>query len=108
MEAQMRVAFVLLAVLLNSLATGWRTVTIAGTGEAGYSGDNGPGGEARGNNPLGIARGPDGALYVCEVGNHVIRRIATDGTISTVAGSGKAGYSGDGGSPTLAQLNEPY
>jgi streptogramin lyase len=108
MEVQMRVAFVLLAVFLNSLATGWRTLTVAGTGEAGYSGDNGPAAQARVNNPYGIARGPDGALYVCEVGNHVIRRIASDGTISTVAGSGKPGYSGDGGSANLAQLNEPY
>ena len=92
-----------------STATGaWRTATVAGTGEAGYSGDNGPATQARINNPFGIVCGPDRALYVCEVGNHIIRRIGPDGIISTVAGSGKPGYSGDGGSAKQAGLNEPY
>lgn len=82
--------------------------TFAGTGEAGYSGDGGPAAKAQLNNPFGIVRGPDKALYVCDTGNHVMRRIAPDGTITTVAGTGKAGYSGDGGPATAAQLNEPY
>lgn len=85
-----------------------RIATFAGTGEKGYAGDGGPAREARLDNPFGIVRGPDGALYVCDVGNHVIRRVARDGTISTVAGTGKAGYSGDGGPATKAALNEPY
>ena len=83
--------------------------TLAGTGTAGYSGDGGPASAARINNPYGLSIGPDGALYVCEIGNHVIRR--TDlktGVISTVAGNGKMGYSGDGGPATQASLNEPY
>ena len=82
--------------------------TVAGTGHRGFSGDGGPATAARLDNPFGVARGPDGALYVCEVGNHCIRRIAPDGTISTVAGTGRRGYSGDGGPATAAQLNEPY
>jgi DNA-binding beta-propeller fold protein YncE len=86
----------------------WSTATLAGNGAAGYSGDQDPATQARLANPYGVARGPDGALYVCEVDNHVIRRITSDGVISTVAGSGKRGYSGDGGPALQAMLNEPY
>jgi DNA-binding beta-propeller fold protein YncE len=60
------------------------------------------------NNPFAIGRGPDGALYVCDVDNHRIRRIAQDGTISTFAGSDTKGFSGDGGPATKATLNQPY
>src|SRR5262245_57961843 len=82
--------------------------TIAGTGQAAYGGDDGPAVAARMNNPFGLVRGPDGALYVCEAMNHVVRRIAPDGKISTAAGTGKKGYSGDGGYALLAEMNEPY
>lgn len=85
-----------------------RITTMAGTGVSGFSGDGGPAKLAQVGNPYGLVRGPDGALYVCEVDNHIIRRIATDGRISTVAGSAKRGYSGDGGAATNALLNEPY
>jgi streptogramin lyase len=60
------------------------------------------------NNPYGLVRGPDGALYVCEAMNHVVRKIEPDGKISTAAGTGKKGYSGDGGYALLAEMNEPY
>ena len=80
----------------------------AGTGVGGYAGDGGPASAARLDQPYGIARRPDGALYICDAGNHVIRRVAADGRIVTVAGTGTAGYSGDGGPATRAQLNEPY
>jgi sugar lactone lactonase YvrE len=82
--------------------------TFAGTGVAGYSGDGGKADTARLNNPFGVVRGPDGALYVCDTGNHRVRRIDRDGVITTVAGNGKAGYAGDGGAATAARLNEPY
>src|SRR3989442_14438706 len=90
------------------LAAAWQMTTIAGTGQAGYSGDGGPALQAQLNNPFGLVRGPDGALYFCDVGNHVVRKIARDGVISTVAGTGKAGYAGDGGPASAAALNEPY
>src|SRR5437763_15472423 len=83
--------------------------TFAGTGQKGFSGDGGPATRAQLNNPYGIVRGPDGALYICDVDNHAIRRVAKDGTISTVAGTpGKKGYAGDGGPATAALMNEPY
>jgi len=74
----------------------------------GYSGDGGAAVKAQLNNPYGLARGPDGGLYICDMDNHRIRRVAKDGTITTVAGTGKRGYAGDGGPPLQAELNEPY
>jgi len=82
--------------------------TFAGAGPAGYAGDGGQATKAQLNNPFGIARGPDGALYVCDSMNHVIRKIDRNGVITTVAGVGKKGYSGDGGPASAAALNEPY
>lgn len=82
--------------------------TFAGTGAKGFSGDRGPASAAQLADPNGIARGPDGALYVCDTMNHRIRKVGRDGTITTVAGSGEKGYAGDGGPALAAKLNEPY
>ena len=92
------------------LSAGPKTVaTIAGTGVAGFSGDGGPGVAGQVNNPYGLVIGPDGALYFCEVGNHRVRRLdMKTHRLSTVAGTGTKGYSGDGGPATGAALNEPY
>ena len=88
---------------------GQSVVTIAGTGTAGFSGDGGPGTQAQINNPYGLVTGPDGALYFCEIGNHRVRRLdLKTHAISTAAGSGEKGYSGDGGPALRAALNEPY
>ena len=93
----------------SAFADGQTTVTIAGTGTAGFSGDGGPGTQAEINNPYGLVTGPDGALYFCEIGNHRVRRLdLKTNRISTVAGSGQKGYAGDGGSALEASLNEPY
>lgn len=104
-------AFLLFTILLSCSAiaqSNLRITTFAGTGEKGYSGDGGPAHSAQLNNPYGIARGPDGALYICDMGNHVVRKVDKKGIITTVAGTGKPGYSGDGGPATAALLNEPY
>ncbi len=83
--------------------------TLAGTGESGADGDGGPAIAAQVGNPYGLTLGPDGALYVCEVDTERVRRIdMADGSISTVAGTGEIGYSGDGGPARDAQLNDPY
>jgi streptogramin lyase len=83
--------------------------TIAGDGRELFAGDGGPAIKASLGQPFGLAIGPDGALYVCSVANHVVRRIdLRRGLVSTVAGTGEKGASGDGGPATSARLNEPY
>lgn len=83
--------------------------TIAGIGTVGYSGDGGAALSARFSSPIGIAVDNAGNIYVSDVGNHCIRKItASTGIISTVAGTGTAGYTGDGGTATSARLYSPY
>ena len=80
---------------------------IAGTGTCGYSGDGGPAAAAQLNDPRGIAFDSAGNLYFADANNHRIRRIDKNGIITTVAGSGVSGFSGDGGPAMLAQLAYP-
>ncbi len=83
--------------------------TVAGTGQAADNGHSGFARQVNVGQPFGVEIGPDGALYVTEVANHRIRRLdLQSGKISTVAGTGKQGYSGDGGPATAATMNEPY
>ncbi len=83
--------------------------TFAGTGVPGYGGDGGDANRAELNQPFGVIVGPDNAVYVCDTFNHVIRRISkTTGVITTIAGNGTPGYTGDGGAAVEAALNEPY
>ena len=81
--------------------------TVAGTGVAGYSGDGGPATAAQLDDPHDLDVGPDGALYLTDEDNHRIRRVDADGVITTVAGNGSAGLSGDGGPATAARLRGP-
>src|SRR6266540_3392491 len=86
--------------------------TVAGTSPSGwysggYSGDGGPASAAQVNRPWGVAVGPDGSLYIADTWNHRIRRVAPNGIITTVAGTGQNGYSGDGGPATQAKLSYP-
>ena len=80
----------------------------AGTGTKGFAGDGAPATSAQLADPGGLARGPDGALYFCDTANHRIRKVTPDGKISTIAGTGEKGFSGDGGLATSAKLSEPY
>lgn len=84
-------------------------VTIAGTGVSGLVPGEQIAKETPIGEPYGIAKGPDGALYICEIATHVVRRLdEATGKITIVAGNGRQGYSGDGGPATKASLNEPY
>ncbi len=86
----------------------WTVENIAGTGVRGFAGDGGRAATAVLNDPFGMARAPDGSLWFCEYGGHRLRRIARDGTISTVAGTGERGFSGDGGPALAARLDKPH
>jgi sugar lactone lactonase YvrE len=92
----------------SATAASWLTETFAGTGVAGYSGDGGPATKAQINNPFGVVRGPDGCIYFCEYTGQVVRKVDAKGIISTVAGTGKKGSGGDGGSALKAEFNLPH
>ncbi len=79
--------------------------TIAGTGIAGYSGDGGQATAAEFDGPDGVTFDTKGNLYIADYSNNCIRMVNTTGITSTIAGTGTAGYSGDGGQATAAELN---
>ena len=92
---------------IRRMDLGTRVVTtVAGTGAGGYSGDGGPATRARIRAPRAIAL-DGGVLYIADSKNNRIRRVGTDGVITTVAGTGVAGFGGDGGAATDARLNVP-
>jgi DNA-binding beta-propeller fold protein YncE len=89
--------------------TGPTISTVAGTGRPGDHGDGGPAAQAELNMPFDVAFDAQGNLFLSDTFNHRIRRIdARTNIITTVAGNGKKGFSGDGGPATEAELNEPY
>jgi len=81
--------------------------TVAGNGSYGYSGDGGPATSAMLDYPGGVAVDPAGNLYIADTGNHCLRKVDPSGRITTVAGNGSYGYSGDGGPATSAMLDYP-
>jgi sugar lactone lactonase YvrE len=81
--------------------------TVAGNGALGFSGDGGPATSAQLNSPEGIAVDSAGNLYIVDSFNQRVRKVSPSGVISTVAGNGASGFSGDGGPATSAQLNDP-
>ncbi len=83
--------------------------TIAGTGSASYSGDNGPVTSAAVNNPLGIAIDSNDNIYIADTGNNRVRKVTISmGIITTIAGSGSTSFSGDNGAATSAGLYHPH
>ena len=104
------VAFLVLAPLgLRAQVPGasGTVITIAGNGLIGFSGDGGPATNAAFNEPYGLAIGPDGTLYVADSGNYRIRAIApATGFITSVAGNGTDGDTGDGGLATNATISD--
>ncbi len=82
--------------------------TIAGSGVSGYAGDGGAATTAKLFDPRGVVVDGLGNIYIADNQNNVIRKVNTSGTITTFAGNGTAGYSGNGGAATSAQLNGPW
>jgi sugar lactone lactonase YvrE len=83
------------------------TTVAGGTGVVGFGGDGGPAAEALLNAPLAVAVDADGNLYISDADNFRVRKVDTTGTITTVAGTGEQGFSGDGGPATSARLMNP-
>ena len=82
--------------------------TVAGNGVQGFSGDGGPATAAALDSPAGLALNSTGDLFIADSHNHRIRKVsATSGVIATIAGTGSAGFSGDGAAATAAQLDLP-
>ncbi len=94
--------------VVRKVATTGIITTVAGTGSAGYSGDGGRAATAELNRPRGVAVDAAGILYIADTESCVIRQVATDGTISTIAGNNTCGQSGDGGPATIAELSRPW
>jgi DNA-binding CsgD family transcriptional regulator len=82
-------------------------ITVAGTGEAGYSGDSGLATAAHLNSPQGLAVDSDGNLYIADTLNHRVRKVDANGIITTFAGTGQPGYAGDHDRAVSALLNSP-
>ena len=83
-------------------------VCVAGNGKRGYAGDGGPALAAKLNRPTGIAIGRSGDLYIADTKNHRVRKVTPSGLITTVAGTGKKGFNGDGGPAVRARLRQPF
>jgi len=97
------------ASILFSQAQDAKIDTVAGNGEIGFFGDGGKALEAALHQPFGVVVSPAGDIVFCDTNNHVIRRISRKKrTIETIVGTGEKGWSGDGGPPSEAKLNEPY
>ncbi|MEK4436084.1 NHL domain-containing protein [Paenibacillus sp. FSL K6-2862] len=92
---------------VRKVDTSGKISTIAGTGVAGYSGDEGPATSAALNKPCGLAVDSSGNLYISDYNNHRVRKVDMTGKISTIAGKGSTGFSGDGGPATSAELVFP-
>jgi hypothetical protein len=98
----------ILGVLISFCANAQIITTVAGNGSAGFSGDGGPATVAQLDDPYGVAVDHVGNVYIAENNNNRIRKVSVSGTITTIAGTGLAGYSGDGGAATAARLDHPY
>jgi DNA-binding CsgD family transcriptional regulator/sugar lactone lactonase YvrE len=92
---------------VRRVGTDGMITTFAGTGQAGYAGDGKPGPVAELNLPTGLTIGFGDTLFIADTGNNVVRQIALDGAIHTVAGTGEAGYRGDPGDALDAVLHAP-
>ncbi len=93
---------------VRKIDTAGRITTVAGTGVRGYTGDGGPATAATMYQPYGLAFDKAGNLYIADYFTDSVRKVAPNGIITTFAGTGVTGFSGDGGAATSARLNSPY
>ena len=93
---------------IRKVGGGGRILTVAGTGSAGYGGDGGPALNAALSSPHGVAATGDGGFLIADTENDRVRRVSPSGTITTVAGTGARGFSGDGAPAAMARLNRPF
>jgi uncharacterized protein YjiK len=93
---------------VRKVSTSGTITTVAGNGSYGFSGDGGPATNASLSYPTGVAVDAAGNLYIADRNNSRVRRVSTSGTITTFAGTGMFGFSGDGGPATGAMLHNPY
>ena len=101
------ITLLLASIFFLTVAHSQVIITSAGTGAAGFGGDGGPATAAILASPYGVTLDKDGNLYICNVGNRRVRKVspAYGGIITTIAGNGTAGYSGDGFEAIYAQLS---
>jgi sugar lactone lactonase YvrE len=99
--------FHLLWSLFAGIAAGQTITTFAGNGTAGYSGDMGPANHAQINRVVGLATDSTGNIYMAEENSNVVRKVDTNGNITTIAGTSVSGFTGDGGPATQARLAGP-
>ena len=92
---------------IRKIATDGTISIVAGTGTQGFAGEGSPATAAELDHPEALAIGPDGSIFIADTRNHRVRRIGTDGAITTLAGDGKAAFGGDGGSAAAAHLRFP-
>ncbi len=93
--------------IMASAAWAQTITTFAGNGQAGYGGDGGPATTAMINQVVGLATDASGNVYMADEKNNRVRKVDKNGVITTLAGTGAAGFSGDGGPASQAQLNAP-
>jgi uncharacterized protein (TIGR03437 family) len=92
---------------IRRVSVGGVITTVAGNASGAYTGDNGAATSASLNGPVAVAVDASGNLYIADAGNNVVRKVSAGGIITTVAGNGTAGFSGDGGPAKSAQLWTP-
>jgi hypothetical protein len=93
---------------IRKVSTTGTISTVVGTGIAAFGGDGGPATSARINLPAGVVVDTHSNLIFCDSGNNRIRKVSAAGIVTTIAGTGVAGFSGDGGLATTAKIHEPY